>query len=136
LALSEFLLQQQILDNRGLKWGLIFEAVRIRHCPTSKPSIACVDAANQGRLFFACAFQAEIREQFHVPVGDVSKRLRGGARVRGGHVRHAVVRNTFLNINRIEMRRWSRRFSTTALINRDVHKHAPGFHFSQHRARN
>ena len=39
-----------MLDNRGLKRGLIFEAVRLRHGSTSQPSIACVDPANQGRV--------------------------------------------------------------------------------------
>ena len=45
------------------------------------------------------------------------------------------MRHTFLDVNRIEMRRWSRGFGATALINRNIHHHTAGFHLSQHCAR-
>ncbi len=58
LALSEFIFSKQTLDNRGLKWRLVFEAVRLRHRSASEPSVPRIDATKKGRLFFACALQA------------------------------------------------------------------------------
>ena len=53
-----------MLDQRRLKRGLVFEAMRLRHRLTSKPSVAGVNATNERRLFFTGAFQTEIGEQF------------------------------------------------------------------------
>jgi len=38
----------------------------------------------------------------------------------------------FLDVNRIEMRRWSRGLGAPPLINRNIYHHAAGFHLSQH----
>ncbi len=46
----------------GLERSLVFEAMRFRYCATSEPPIAGVDAADQRRLFFACALEAKVGE--------------------------------------------------------------------------
>src|SRR5256885_14232890 len=102
--------------------------MRLGYGLASEPAIACVDPTNECRLLFACALKAEIGQKLHVKIGDVSKRLRRGARVRCGHVCHAIMRHAFLNVNRIEMRRWSRGFTATSLINRNIYEHAAAFH--------
>src|SRR6266545_5744756 len=110
-----------MVDKRQLKRGLVFESVRLRHRLTSKPSIACVDATNQRRLFLTCSLETEIGEQFHVTKGDIRKRMCSRARVGCGHVRHAIMRNTFLDVNWIKVRGGSRCFRAAALIDRNIY---------------
>jgi hypothetical protein len=128
--------QQQILDKRRLKRGLVFEAVRLRHCLTSKPPVARVNATYKGGLFFTGAFKTEIGEQFHIAKRDVCERLSSRARVRRGHVCHAIMRNAFLDINWIKVCSGSRCFRAAALINGNIHQHAARLHFPQHLASN
>jgi hypothetical protein len=44
------------------KRGFVFESVRLRHRFTSEPTVAGVDAPNEGRLFFTRAFETQIGE--------------------------------------------------------------------------
>ena len=60
---------------------------------------------------------AEIGKQFDITKRDVGKRLSGRARVRRGHVCHTIMRNTFFDVNRIEVCSGSRCFRAAALIN-------------------
>ena len=106
--------------------------MRLGYSLASQPAIACVDPAKQRRLLFARAFKAEISQELHITIGYVRKRLRRGPRVRCGHVCDTIVCHTFLDVNGIEMRRWSRGLGATALINRNIYKHAAAFHLSQH----
>ena len=46
----------------ALERRLVFETMRFRYRLASEPPIAGVDAANQRRLFFACALEAEVSE--------------------------------------------------------------------------
>src|SRR5882762_8614763 len=105
-----------MLGVRRLKRGLVLESMRFRHCLTSEPSVAGVDATNQCRLFFTCALETEIGEQFYVAKRDICKRLGCRARVGCRHVCHAIMRDTFLHINWIKMRGGARCFRATALI--------------------
>ena len=79
-----------MLGVRRLKRGLVFESMRLRHCLTSEPSVAGVDTTNQCRLFFACALETEIGEQFYVAKRDICKRLGCCARIGCRHVRHRL----------------------------------------------
>ena len=83
---------------------------------TSEPAIERIDSTDQRRLLFARAFKAQICEELHVTVGDVGKRLRRGARIRSGHVCHAIMRYALFDVDRIEMCGGSRGLSATALI--------------------
>src|SRR5205823_11740888 len=122
-------------DSRSLEWSLVFEAMRLRYRLASKPSVASVDAADQRRLFFACALESEVSEQLHITIRYIGKSLCRGACVRCGHIRHAIMRNSFLNINRIEMRGWSRCLRAAALVDRNINQHTAALHLPQHRAR-
>src|ERR1700746_2032757 len=113
-----------MLGVRRLKRGLVSESVRLRHRLASKASVARVNAANQGRLFFTCALETEIGEQFYVAKRDICKGLGCCARIGCRHVCHAIMRDTFLHVNWIKVRGGSRRFSATALIDGNIYEHA------------
>ena len=106
--------------------------MRLGYGLASESAIVRVNATNQRWLLFARALKPEIGQELHVTIGDVRERLRRGARVRRRHVCHAIMRHAFLDVNGIEMRRWSRGFGATALINRNIYEHAAAFHLSQH----
>src|SRR5215475_7365114 len=106
--------------------------MRLCHGLTSESAIERIDSTDERRLLFARTLEAQICEELHVTVGDVGKRLRRRARIRCGHVCHAIMRYALLDVNRIEMCGWSRGFSATALIDRDIHEHAAALHLSQH----
>src|SRR5437762_6729074 len=112
-----------MLGARRLKRGLVLESMRLCHCFTSEPSVACVNATNQGRLLFACALKTEIGEQFYVAKRDICKRLGCCARIGCRHVCHAIMRDTFLDINWIKVRGGSRCFRATALIDGRSEEH-------------
>ena len=103
--------------------------MRLGYRLTGEPAIMRVDPTDQRRLLFARALKAEIGQQLHVTIRDIRKRLRRGARVRSGHVCHAIVRHAFFDVNGIDMRRWSRGFGANALLDRNIYEYAAAFHF-------
>src|SRR6266513_3821821 len=110
-----------MLGARGLKRCLVFQSMRLRYRLTGEPSVARVNATNQGGLFFTCALETEIGEQFYVAKCDICKCLSCCARVGCRHVCHAIMRDTLLHIDWIKMRGGSRRFGATPLIDGNIH---------------
>jgi len=78
--------------------------------------------------------QSLIGDQLDVRVGDIGEGLSGGAGVGAGHVGHAVVENTFLNVDRIVMGGGTGGFGAAPLIDGDVDENAAGTHAAEHGA--
>ena len=91
--------------------------MRLSHGLNGKYSVARVHTTKQRRLFIACTFQSAISQQLDVAAGNIRQRLGSGPRISRWHVGYAIMGNAFLDINRIEMRGWSRRFGAATLIN-------------------
>src|SRR5512140_674318 len=91
-----------------------------------------VDAPEKSRLDAAGLGEAGIGQHFDVAVSDVGEGLGGGASVGTGHVRHAIVRNAFLDVNGMIVGRRVGRFSAAALVDGDVHEDTPRAHAAQH----
>ena len=53
--------------------------MRLRYGVTSEPAIERIDSANQRRLLFARALEAEIGQQLYVTIRDIRERLRRSA---------------------------------------------------------
>src|SRR6267378_5119270 len=99
------------------RWG-VRQTVCLSHGLNGEYSVARVHTTKQRRLFIACPFQSAISQQLDIAAGNIRQRLGSGPRISSRHVGHAIMGDTFLDINGIEVRCWPRRFRATALIDR------------------
>ena len=76
------------------------------------------------------------RERQEVRERGGDEPLRGGARHRGGHIRHAVVDDTFFDEVGGGVCRRAGRFDRPPLVDSDIHHHRPGPHRADHRPGN
>jgi hypothetical protein len=81
----------------ALRWR-VWEAVGVGDGLVGEVAVLGVEAAEEGGVFGAGFFEAVVGELFDVAVGDVGEGLGGGTGVGGGHVRDAVMDDTFFDV--------------------------------------
>jgi hypothetical protein len=73
-----------------------------------------------------------VGNQFDVGIGDIGEGLGGSSGISARHICNAVVKNAFLNINRIIVRGGAGSLSAATLINSDVDKDTTRAHAAKH----
>ena len=100
----------------------------LRHPLAGDVPSECVEPREKAIVRSQCAGDTLPRERQKIRQRGGDEPLRGSARHGGGHVRHAIVDDPFLNKIGGRVRRRAGRFDRPALVDGDIHHHRPGTH--------